>query len=195
MLTKIEQLKQAGFSDDEIGDWANTERSRLQAAGFSDGEIDDDFGVTRPPGKVPPAFIERLKQGNALQRIIGTMGEYGQAYFGNEPLGISPEREEALNKLGIIETPDDVGPFWPTQVGNIVFPTARSIDALFRSVPAGLAALGAGVGQTFEEAFGTGQQAGGKAARDFAQLAQIAGLLSGAKGPTVEPVRASVPKI
>ena len=103
MLTKIEQLKQAGFSDDEVGDWANTERAHMQAAGFSDGEIDDDFGVTRPHSEVPPTFIERLKQGNALQRIIGTMGEYGQAYFGDEPLGLSSEHEKALNKLGVVE--------------------------------------------------------------------------------------------
>ena len=94
-----------------------------------------------------------------------------------------------------LRTPDDIGPFWPVQLGNIIFPTARSIDALFRSVPAGVAALGAGVGQTFEETFGTGQQASGKAARDFAQLAQIAALLSSAKGPSVEPARAPAPKI
>src|SRR5262249_56321551 len=87
MPTRIELLKQAGFSDAEIGDWATTERRRMQGAGFTDGEIDDEFGVMRPPKEVPPAFIERLKQGNSLHRILGAAGEYTQHYFGDEPLG------------------------------------------------------------------------------------------------------------
>jgi hypothetical protein len=74
--TRIELLKQAGFSDAEIGDWATSERRRMQQAGFTDGEIDDEFGVTRPPKDVPAAFIERLKRGSALYRILGAAGEY-----------------------------------------------------------------------------------------------------------------------
>ncbi len=116
MPTRIELLKQAGFSDDEIGDWASAERLRMQGAGFTDSEIDDEFGVTRPPSEVPPPFIERLKQGNWLYRTLGTAGDYAQRYFGDEPLGFSPENKEALSKLGI--------------VGDIIVPTAKPIDAL-----------------------------------------------------------------
>ncbi|HWN51362.1 MAG TPA: hypothetical protein VNO18_16355 [Xanthobacteraceae bacterium] len=185
MPTRIELLKQAGFSDDEIGDWASAERLRMQGAGFTDSEIDDEFGVTRPPSEVPPPFIERLKQGNWLYRTLGTAGEYAQRYFGDEPLGFSPENKEALSKLGL--------------VGDIIIPTAKPIDALLRSVPAGIAGLGAGLGQIFEEghdaALGPGPYAKGKAARDFAQLAQIAALLSGAKGPKTGSIRTQVPNI
>jgi hypothetical protein len=180
MATRIELLKQAGFSDAEIGDWATAERQRMQAAGFTDDEIDEEFGVTRPPKEVPAAFVERLKQGSALQRIAGSAGDYAQRYFGDEPLGFSPQNQEALHKLGV--------------VGDIVIPTAKPVDAVLRSVPAGLAAIGAGAGQAVEEAhdaaFGAGPQAKGKAARDFAQLAQIAALLSGANRAAPAPIRA-----
>src|SRR5215831_3130208 len=101
MPTRIELLKQAGFSDAEIGDWATAERRRMQQAGFTDNEIDGEFGVTRPPKQVPTAYIERLKQGNALYRILGAAGEYAQNYFGEEPLGFSPENKEVLSKLGV----------------------------------------------------------------------------------------------
>ena len=179
MPTRIELLKQAGFSDAEIGDWATSERRRMQQAGFTDSEIDDEFGVTRPPKEVPVAFIERLKQGNQLHRILGAAGEYAQDYFGDEPLGFSPENTAALRKLGVL--------------GDIVVPAAKPIDAVLRSVPAGIAGLGAGLGQMVEEghdaALGPGPYAKGKAARDFAQLAQIAALLSGANEPKAGVIR------
>ena len=180
MPTRIELLKQAGFSDAEIGDWATTERRRMQETGFTDNEIDQEFGVTRPPKEVPAAFTERLKQGNPLHRILGAAGEYAHDYFGDEPLGFSSENKEALSKLGV--------------VGDIVIPAAKPVDALLRSVPAGIAGLGAGLGQAVEEghdaALGPGPYAKGKAARDFAQLAQIVALLSGANGPKAGATRA-----
>ncbi len=129
---------------------------------------------------MPATFIERLKQGNTIQRIAGTAGDYAQSYFGDEPLGFSPQNQEALHKLGV--------------VGDIVIPAAKPVDAVLRSVPAGLAAIGAGVGQAVEEAqdaaFGPGPEAKGKAARDFAQLAQIAALLSSANRTAPSPMRA-----
>ncbi len=180
MPTRIELLKQAGFSDGEIGDWATTERRRMQEAGFTDTEIDGEFGVTRPPNEAPAAFIERSTQGNWLHRILGAAGEYAQHYFGDEPLGFSPENTATLGKLGV--------------VGDIMVPAAKPVDALLRSVPAGIAGLGAGLGQAVEEghdaALGPGPYAKGKAARDFAQLAQIAALLSGANGPKTRATRA-----
>jgi hypothetical protein len=185
MPTRIEQLKQAGFSDGEIGDWATTERQRMREAGFTNSEIDDEFGVTRPPKEVPAAFIERLKQGNGFYRILGAAGEYAQRHFGDEPLGFSPENRDALGKLGVI--------------GDIIVPAAKPVDAILRSIPAGIAGVGAGLGQMFEEgqqaALGPGPYAKGKAARDFAELAQIAALLSGTNGPKTRGMRAAVPNV
>jgi hypothetical protein len=191
MPTRLELLKQAGFSDAEIGDWATAERQRMQEAGFGDDEVDAEFGVTRPPKDVPTAFVERLKQGNAFQRIAGTTADYAQHYFGDEPLGFSPQNQEALHRLGT--------------VGDIVIPAGKPFDAMLRAVPAGLAAVGAGVGQAVEEAkdaaFGHGPEAKGKAARDFAQLAQIAALVSGSdrtrtgSTPKSAPVRMPEPGV
>jgi hypothetical protein len=187
MPTRIELLKQAGFSDAEIGDWATAERQRMNEQGFTDDEIDEEFGVTRPPKEVPEAFIERLKQGNAASRIAGVAGDYAHRYFGDEPLGFSPRNEEFLRKLGA--------------AGDIIIPAAKPVDAVLRAVPAGLAAVGAGFGQTLEEtqnaAFGPGLQAKGKAARDFASLAQIAALLSGTgrTGPSPSPKVTAAPAI
>jgi hypothetical protein len=190
MSTRIELLKQAGFSDAEIGDWATAERQRMHEAGFGDDEIDAEFGVTRPPKDVPPAFIERMKQGNTFQRIAGTAADYAERYFGDEPLGFSTKNQEFLHRLGA--------------VGDIVIPAAKPLDAVLRAVPAGIAAVGAGVGQAVEEAqnaaLGPGPEAEGKAARDFAQLAQIAAILSGGNArtrtaPGSTPVRVPAPDI
>ncbi|HLK80241.1 MAG TPA: hypothetical protein VKT99_01925 [Xanthobacteraceae bacterium] len=175
MPTRIELLKQAGFSDGEIGDWATAERQRMRQAGFTDSEIDDEFGVTRPPKQVPAAFIHR---------ILGAAREYAQGYFGDEPLGFSPETQEALRKLGI--------------AGDIIIPAGKPIDAALRTLSAGTAGIGAAVGQAVEEGqeaiFGPGPYGRGKAARDFAQFAQIAAMLLGASGRTPGAARAPAPK-
>src|SRR5260221_14683543 len=121
MPTRIELLKQAGFSDDEIGDWASAERLRMQGAGFTDSEIDDEFGVTRPPSEVPPPFIERLKQGNWLQRTLGPALDYGERYFGEDPLRLSPEYKEGVSALAI--------------GGDLIVSAPRPTDRLLRSVP------------------------------------------------------------
>jgi hypothetical protein len=184
MPTRIELLKQAGFSDGEIGDWATAERQRMREAGFTDSEIDNEFGVTRPPKQVPAAFIERLKQGNSLRRIIGAAAEYARDYFGDEPLGFSPENQRFLRKFGVF--------------GDLGIPVGTVGDAALRTLSAGTAGLGAAVGQAVEEGhdavFGPGPYGKGKAARDFAQLAQIAGLLSTASGRKPGAARAPAPK-
>jgi hypothetical protein len=185
MTTRIELLKQAGFSDAEIGDWATAERQRMNEQGFTDDEIDDEFGVTRPPQEVPESFIERLKQGNAASRIAGTAADYAHRYYGDEPLGFSPKTEEFLRKLGT--------------AGDIIIPAAKPVDAVLRAVSAGIAGVGAGFGQALEEAqdatVGPGPQAKGKAARDFASLAQIAAMLSGANRTGPAPGRVLEPKV
>jgi hypothetical protein len=186
MAPRIELLKQAGFSDAEIADWATAERERMQDDGYTDDEIDADFGVTRPPKEMPEAFLARLKHGNAAQRIAGAAADYAQRYFGDEPLGFSPRHQEILRRLG-----------W---AGDILIPAAKPVDAVLRAVPAGIGGFGAGVGQTLEEAenatIGPAPQGKGKAARDFAELANIAALLSGSgrAGPAA-PRSAAVPAL
>jgi hypothetical protein len=180
MAPRIELLKQAGFSDAEVADWATAERQRMHDAGFAEDEIDAEFGVTRPPREPPQAFIDRMREGNAAQRIGGAAGEYAQRYFGDAPLGFSPKNEEFLHRMGFF--------------GDLLIPAAKPVDAALRAVPAGIGGLGAGIGQALEEAedavLGPGPQAKGKAARDFAELAQIAAILSGTGHGGPAPLRA-----
>jgi hypothetical protein len=180
MATRLEMLKQAGFSDAEIGDWATAERDHLLDRGFTGDEIDAAIGVTRPPNDAPEAFVERMKRGNAMQRIAGAAADYAGRYFGDAPLGFSERNQEVLRRLGV--------------VGDIAIPAAKPVDAALRAVPAGIAGAGAGVGQALEEAenalFGPGEQAKGKTARDLAELATITALLSGASRSGPSPVRA-----
>src|ERR1700730_14511301 len=42
-VSEIGDMRQAGFSDDEIRDYVNGLRNEMRAAGFSDQEIDKDM--------------------------------------------------------------------------------------------------------------------------------------------------------
>ena len=183
MVTKIEQLQQAGFSDEEIGDWIPAERQRMRDAHFNDGEIDENIGMYRPPNEIPPGYIERMKQGNWLQRIIGASGEYGKLYFGDAPVGFSPDNRQFLYKFGI--------------PGDLTIAAADSADLILRSATAGIGAAGAGVGQAVEEAvngaFGPGHFSKGSAARDFALLGQLAALILGTRGARLAPTPTRAP--
>jgi hypothetical protein len=89
MPAPIDQLRAAGFSDDEIGQWATTQRGTLSAAGFADHEIDDYLGGPQP-NPAPAAWLHRLSNGAAV--IDGkepdkgaypgaSMGDYGPGNF------------------------------------------------------------------------------------------------------------------
>lgn len=56
----IKELQNAGFTDEEISQWAIGQRKQLQEAGFSDAEIDTYFG--QPP--FDPKPIKQFVQGN-----------------------------------------------------------------------------------------------------------------------------------
>ena len=61
MPSIIDQAKEAGFSDQEIGSWATGFREQARAAGFNDAEISGYLGGTVvPPQQPPPAFVDRL---------------------------------------------------------------------------------------------------------------------------------------
>jgi hypothetical protein len=82
-MTPLEQLQAAGFSEQEIGQWAGEQRSTLQQAGFPDAEIDHYLAGPKEP--VPPSFLERLSIGSAILdgRVPTDKGAYPEAAMGD----------------------------------------------------------------------------------------------------------------
>src|SRR6266581_7330039 len=59
-MPTVQDLQAAGFSDDEVRNWATQQRNTLQGAGFSDKEIDDHLTGIKLPEKLPKSFIDRI---------------------------------------------------------------------------------------------------------------------------------------
>lgn len=87
-MTPIEQFREAGFTDKEIGEWSAGQRETWRGAGFTDPEIDDYLGG--PKTKPSAAFLDRLSIGSAILdgRVpagtasrAGGMGEHGPGNF------------------------------------------------------------------------------------------------------------------
>jgi hypothetical protein len=57
----INELRDAGFADDEIAAWSTKTRVQLSSAGFNDEEIDDDFGQPKTPKGVDPVAVAELR--------------------------------------------------------------------------------------------------------------------------------------
>jgi len=71
-MSEIDNLRAAGFNDDEVGAWAAEKRTTLQAAGFKDNEIDAYLvgGVT-VPDNAPDAMVRRLDAGEEARAREG----------------------------------------------------------------------------------------------------------------------------
>lgn len=170
---EIDELRNAGFTDAEIGEWAAGKRKELSEAGFAEAEIDGWFGVEKPP-KVSPGLIERIEQGNALTRVLTAVQEGASSAFGHEQVGFSPESEKWLRDAGIFADPE-TGRAGPIRFMNeaMMRPAAAGLDALSRALEAGLGGFSAGVGQIATEA---GSDRGKALERDLNMLGTIAGI-------------------
>lgn len=62
-LGRIEQLRRAGFNDQEVNDWSTQKGSTLLAAGFSQSEVNDYMGIKAP--KTAP--VRQMVQQNLSQ--------------------------------------------------------------------------------------------------------------------------------
>jgi hypothetical protein len=71
-MTPIEQLLAAGFSEQEIGEWATSQRATMTEAGFADAEI--DHFLTGPKEPVPPALFKRSTES---QKTLDDMRSVG----------------------------------------------------------------------------------------------------------------------
>lgn len=84
---QAEQLRRAGFSDDEIAQWAQGERERLTAAGFSDAEVGKWFGEPPEPNMEP---VRKLVRGNLASDRAKAMSVAGITDGATRPVDSKP---------------------------------------------------------------------------------------------------------
>jgi hypothetical protein len=106
-----------------------------------------------PAPTVPQSFMDRVTQGNALSRIVSAAGEgVAAAINPSDPLGFSPESEEALRKLGIFRDPER-GLGGPIRFANeaMMKPAAAAVDLAGRLLSAVPTSLGYATAQASAE--------------------------------------------
>jgi len=67
----IDDMREAGFSNDEVAQWATQKRQELSGAGFGDDEIDKYMGGPTPPKEVPQAMQDRFEAGSIARKREG----------------------------------------------------------------------------------------------------------------------------
>jgi hypothetical protein len=170
----LDDARQAGFSEDEIGQWANGQRDTWREAGFTDQEIDSQITGLKNPRQIPPSF---------LQRFSGAAQEGFGAGFGPEPIGISPEDEAKLSSSGIFHTPGHAPVGLQIENEAVIRPAYTAAEVLFRGVNGAIKGAGALLGEGVAEATGANEAETERAKHDFASMAGIAALLAGAHSP------------
>jgi hypothetical protein len=197
MPSDVELLIQAGFSNEDVENWAAARRAALSTAGFSDHEIDDHLGAVHVPSEIPKPFLDRLAQGTAAAgRILGKFKEgFGDA-FGEDPLGLSGDDLLWLSRHGIFRDPD-TGRGGPLRFMNeaLLYPSAQVLDIAWRSPGALLAGTATSFGQALEES-GMSHADAMSAVRDLHAAGIAASTVLGADvpvpRPTLSPLRTSV---
>jgi hypothetical protein len=99
----------------------------------------------------PRAWLDRIRQGQALQRILDRVKESAGEGFGPQPLGLSDEHQRQLRDLGIFT---NLSTGKPGVIGLLEAPfefTSQTLDAIMRSANAGVHGLGGAFGQLIEE--------------------------------------------
>lgn len=77
------QLREAGFSEREIGDWATGEKARLSAAGFSDAEVNTWLGSPPPDQeRVKGAMVKNFEAAKVQATEVTTFTEALEAGWG-----------------------------------------------------------------------------------------------------------------
>src|SRR5262245_20129094 len=171
----IDDARQAGFSEDEIGAWGNSQRDDWRAAGFTDQEIDQQLTGLKNPRQIPPSLLARFDQ--TLSRIDKAIAEGERAGFGEKPLGLTPQDQAKLGPAARL----------PLFFGADLEQLSTGVEAAFRGVNAALMGLGAGIGQAAAEVTGANEAEAARARRDWANMVSIAALLSGAHTPMRRP--------
>lgn len=162
---KIDEMRAAGFSDQDIGGYATEKRQEMIGAGFQPNEVDGYLNGVTPPATPPQSFLDRLStattsdiEGQAgLNQILSTTAAAAKSGFESSisaggSFGLTPDDEAKLTKLGIFRDPE-TGRGGPLRFMNeaILRPTAAAADALMRAPGALIAGAVGGVGEAAKQ--------------------------------------------
>lgn len=182
----LDDARQAGFSDDEITQWGNSQRDTWREAGFSDQEIDTSITGMKNPRAIPPSFLSRFGVSGFLNGSSAAKEGF-DAGFGDAPIGISPEDEAKLSGSGIFHTPGK--PYVGLQLANeaVIRPAYAAAQVFLRGVNGIISGIGADLGNEIATTLApfTGDNASdlARARRDTAVVAQTVAILAGAHSP------------
>src|SRR5216684_2862554 len=125
------------------------------------------------PSQAPNAFLERVRRGEALKRILDKAVGGAVEGFGSEPGGLSPEHVRQLRDLGIFHDPHRGSPSLLGLLSEGVTDTTLSgLEMLMRGLEAGIHGAGGAFGQLVDELGGSGMKAE-REAINFGNFAMI----------------------
>lgn len=199
-LGKIQEFRAAGFNDDEIAGWAQTERARLQGAGFTDQEISQQMLGFPEPDKIPIPLIQRVSDGDggkylpsyydkSVQPIAlgDNFGKTLKAFakgavdnFGGELIG-----NEMASMFGI-NLDQTGGPLrsWTNALNRGIF---GPLDIINRGIRAIIGGGGQATAETMAQAGFIPEARKERVGNDLSDFLNIAGVLAGAE-PIYKPM-------
>lgn len=183
MPSPIDQLQAAGFSDDEVGQWAKQQRTTLSAAGFGDDEIDHYLGGPKP--QPSEAFLSRVNRWVGLNGLFDRIGKAGVDAFAASTAGpFDPQAEQWAREVGLFNDPAK-GQVSPIRTVNEA--AAKSTATAFRVLGgmfnAGVAEIGAGAGGLASlVTTGQAKEGGERIEREASNLVNFLGAQSMASG-------------
>lgn len=157
--------------------------AQVKGAPVATPEVPSRTVATAGAAPAPTGVVDAAS--GAVGRIASRAGEVAKQNFGDQPFGLSEENIGKLRELGAL--PQEGQAPTPIQMINQIAyqhgPAA--VDALLRTLSAGVGAVAGAAGQTAEELGVTGGGRGGRALeRDIQALPQaLAGMVPGASGP------------
>lgn len=178
-MSAVDDLRTAGFSEQEISDWGNQRRMDMESAGFSPQEVDQYLTGMKRPNAIPEPLINR---------VVPAAVEGAKAGWGEEPFGIKPEDEP---KIGGVWGEFKRDPLRTTLhaplavAGNAILRAGEAgVEGMFRGVNAALMAAGAVVGDSMEPMGNEAERA--RARRDWAQALSITAILASSHAPVAK---------
>lgn len=148
---------------------------------------DDWEAVSRPPSPVygnvseamPEAFVSRLRQGEAIARILQAAGKEAAHVPEGTPTGFENDTLNLLIEKGIFHDPLKSRP-GPLQMANeaVMLPAAQAWQAIMRGTAMGIHGAGGLMGQLVEE-LGGSQGEGERAKRETINLGNWAMIEAG----------------